>query len=186
MAQIIIAAANPTWPEDFAALKRTIMAVAPAGAVIHHIGSTAVPGLAAKDVIDIQLTVDHLTDFDGPAMEAHGFVERHHLVDHCPPGLALPEADLQKRFFRSMGRPANLHIRERGRFNQGFSLLCRDFLRAHPTAAAAYGLIKQRLALYFPEDEDAYYDIKDPVFDIIVEGANNWARLVRWSQPSCD
>ena len=89
-------------------------------------------------------------------------------------------------FFRSTGRAANLHVRERGRFNQRFPLLCRDFLRAHPTAAGAYALIKQRLVQRFPDDEDAYYDIKDPVFDIIIEGANDWATLVGWLPPPGD
>nr|WP_259664542.1 GrpB family protein [Rhizobium binae] len=47
-----------------------------------------------------------------------------------------------------------MHIREKGRFNQRYSLLCRDFLRAHPIAASAYALIKQRLAQRFPDDVD--------------------------------
>lgn len=178
--------ANPAWPEDFAVLKRAILRAAPAGAVIHHIGSTAVPGLAAKDVIDIQLTVDDLALVDRAAVEEEGFEYRPLRVDHCPPGMSLSDDELYKLFFRSTGRRAHLHVRERGRFNQRFALVCRDFLRAHPTAAGAYELIKQRLALRFPGDEDAYYDIKDPVFDVIFDGANNWASLVGWSQPPGD
>nr|WP_281411920.1 GrpB family protein [Rhizobium sp. WYCCWR 11128] len=79
-----------------------------------------------------------------------------------------------------------MHIRQRGRFNQRYSLLCRDFLRAHPTGANAYALIKQRLAQRFPDDVDFYYDIKDPVFDIIMDGANEWAKLFGWSEPPGD
>lgn len=79
-----------------------------------------------------------------------------------------------------------MHVRQKGRFNQRFALICRDFLRARPVAAAAYGLIKQRLAERFPADPDAYYDIKDPVFDIIVEGANAWAEVIGWSEPPGD
>lgn len=101
-------------------------------------------------------------------------------------GLDLPERELKKRFYRSRGRAANVHVRERGRFNQRFALLCRDFLRAHPVAASAYALIKQRLAVRFPTDSDAYYEIKDPVFDIIIEGANAWARCTGWSEPPGD
>ena len=48
------------WFEDFAALKQAVMRAAPDGAYIHHIGSTAVPGVPAKDIIDLQLTVDRL------------------------------------------------------------------------------------------------------------------------------
>ncbi|CAN7206422.1 GrpB family protein [Rhizobium sp. LjRoot258] len=60
---------RPGWLEDFADLRIVVMRAAPAGAYIHHIGSTAVPGLAAKDVIDIQLTVDDLEKVDSAAFE---------------------------------------------------------------------------------------------------------------------
>ena len=64
--------ANPAWPDDFAVLKRAVLRAAPAGAIIHHIGSTAVAGLPAKDVVDMQLTVDDLALVDRAAMEAQG------------------------------------------------------------------------------------------------------------------
>ncbi|MEZ2127359.1 MULTISPECIES: GrpB family protein [unclassified Sinorhizobium] len=183
---IEILAPRQSWVDDFLRLKQTIMRAAPAGAYLHHIGSTAVPGLAAKDITDIQVTVDDLAQIDGAAFEREGFKCRPGLVDHCPPGLELAESELRKLFFRGSGRPANVHIREKGRFNQRFALLCRYFLRAHPTAASAYALIKQRLAERFPTDADAYYDIKDPVFDIIMDGANEWAKVIGWSEPPGD
>ncbi|MBW9053833.1 GrpB family protein [Rhizobium mesosinicum] len=175
-----------SWGDDFINLKQAILRAAPAGAVIHHIGSTAVPRLPAKDTIDIQVSVDALDLVDEEAFEQVGFKSRSIVTDHCPPGLDLAESELRKLFFKSTGRPANIHVRERGRFNQRYPLLCRDFLRAHPTAAAAYGLIKQRLASFFPDNADAYYDIKDPVFDIIMEGAYDWAKLTGWTEPSGD
>ena len=174
------------WCEDFATLKQAVMRAAPDGAYIHHIGSTAVPDLPAKDTIDLQLTVDSLAWVDDAAFEREGFKRIPGLMDHSPPGLDLPEIELSKRFFRSMGRSANLHVREKGRFNQRYPLLCRDYLRAHPVAAGAYAQIKQRLARRFPTDEEAYYEIKDPVFDIIMEGANDWAENTNWSEPPGD
>ncbi|ANL72159.1 GrpB protein [Rhizobium phaseoli] len=184
--RIAIEEPQPSWAEDFATLKLAIMRAAPAGAYLHHIGSTAIPGLPAKDIIDLQLTVSDLDDVDAEAFERAGFERRPIVIDHCPPGLGLAEGELRKAFYRSKGRPANLHMRERGRLNQRYSLLCRDFLRAHPTAANAYAMIKQRLAQRFPEDVDFYYDIKDPVFDIIMDGANEWAKLICWSEPPGD
>ncbi|MEZ2222351.1 GrpB family protein [Rhizobium sp. RCC_161_2] len=175
-----------SWVDDFAKLKLAILRAAPDGAYIHHIGSTAVPGLVAKNIIDIQVTVDDLAQVDSTAFEREGFTHRPGLIDHCPPELELPENELRKLFYKSTGRPANVHVREKGRFNQRFSLLCRDFLRSHPTAASAYALIKQRLAERFPTDAHAYYDIKDPVFDIIIEGANEWAKVIGWSEPPGD
>jgi GrpB-like predicted nucleotidyltransferase (UPF0157 family) len=175
-----------SWVDDFAALKPAVMRAAPAGAYVHHIGSTAVLGLAAKDVIDLQVTVDDLNKVEDATFEREGFECISGLIDHCPPGLDLPERELRKRFYRNRGRPANVHVREKGRFNQRFALICRDFLRTHPVAASAYALIKQRLAVRFPTDPDAYYEIKDPVSDIIFEGANAWAQASRWSEPPGD
>ena len=184
--RIVIVPPRPNWAADFTALKVAAMRAAPAGAYVHHIGSTAVPGLAAKDVIDLQVTVDDLDQVTDASFEREGFEPTSILTDHCPPGLDLPECELRKRFYRGRGRAANVHVREVGRFNQRFAIVCRDFLRAHPVAASAYALIKQRLAERFPMDPDAYYDIKDPVFDIVVEGATAWARVTEWSEPAGD
>lgn len=184
---IEIVAPQPGWLDDFAKLRPIVLRAAPIGASIHHIGSTAVLGLAAKDIIDIQVAVDDLGQVDAMAFESEGFRRSSAKVDHCPPGMSLSDGDLRKILFRTTkGRPANVHVRERGRFNQRYALLCRDFLRTHPVAAQAYGLIKQRLAEQFPNNEDAYYDIKDPVFDIIVEGANEWAQVIDWQEPPSD
>lgn len=174
---------RPAWPDEYRALAARLRGVAPAGARLHHIGSTSVPLLAAKDVIDLQMTVGALEAVDGAALARIGFVERPGLSDHAPPGGPLPPAELAKRFFRGGPRAANLHIRVEGRFNQRYALLCRDYLRAQPTAAAAYALIKRRLAERFPADEDAYYDIKDPVFDLLMAGAELWAQGTGWCLP---
>ena len=188
MSRIEIVPPNATWPDDFQALKARLVGAVPKGSVIHHIGSTAVPGLAAKDVIDIQVSVDSLDQVDPAAVVALGFKHREiaGTGDHCPPGMDLPDPELTKLFFKCTGRAANVHIREKGRFNQRYALLCRDFLRSHPVAAQAYGLVKHQLARHVGDDEDAYYDIKDPVFDIIVDGANEWALRVGWTQPPGD
>jgi len=65
-------------------------------------------------------------------------------------------------------------------------LLCRDYLRTHKMAAAAYGEIKQQLAKHFPNDPDAYYAIKDPTFDILMAGATEWATATNWREPVSD
>lgn len=182
--RIVIIPHQDSWKADFIALRDALLQVAPAGSYVHHIGSTAVPGLSAKDIIDVQISVDDLAKVDDVKFERAGFQRTDIRNDHCPPGLHLAAPQLSKRFFKGTRRAANIHVRQKGMFNQRFALLCRDFLRARPIAAAAYGLIKQRLADRFPTDVDAYYDIKDPVFDIIVEGANVWAEATRWVEPS--
>jgi GrpB-like predicted nucleotidyltransferase (UPF0157 family) len=180
---------KPSWEEEFLEIGGKIRnALGSLALAIHHIGSTSVPNLAAKDVIDIQVTVAELDEqFLKTTLEQAGFVWRSGLIrDHCPPGMTLPEIELEKHFCaRELGgkRLANIHIRIEGRFNQRYALLCRDYLRSHPMAMNAYSEIKRQLARYFPENIEAYYDIKDPVFDVIMSGANDWASVTNW-QPS--
>lgn len=177
---------DPDWPASFCSLAQALRPAMPVGAVLHHIGSTAVPGLPAKNIIDMQMTVASLAEVDPVAMASAGFIERAFISDHPPPGMALAQAGLAKRFFQSQGRPANLHIRVAGRFNQRYALLFRDYLRTHPLATGAYASIKQRLVTWFSEDDDAYYEIKDPVCDIIIAAALDWATMTGWTVPVGD
>lgn len=183
---IQIVSPREEWPTEFAILRQAIMRAAPAGAYIHHIGSTAVPGLPAKDIIDIQLTVSELSQVDDDAFIREGFNRIPGKVDHSPPGINMAQEELSKLFFQNTGRKANLHIREKGRFNQEYPLLCRDYLRAHPLTASAYARIKQSLARLHPDSAEAYYEIKDPIFDIIMDAAREWARSTGWSEPPHD
>lgn len=184
---IKILPANPNWPAQFSIIKALLERALPEGGLIHHIGSTAVPNLVAKNVIDIQISLASLKDLETEAMVAAGCSLGRPICDHCPPSMSLPQDELAKQFFRC-NEPfvANIHVREKCRFNQRYPLLCRDYLRAHPLAAKAYGAIKQQLALHFPTDEDAYYDIKDPVFDLLMVGAEDWALSTAWLQPPSD
>lgn len=95
-------------------------------------------------------------------------------------------AELAKSFYHKNEPRVNLHIREQGRLNQRYPLLCRDYLRSHPLAAKAYEEIKKQLAHHFPNNAEAYYDIKDPVFDIIMAGAEDWATSTSWELPGPD
>jgi GrpB-like predicted nucleotidyltransferase (UPF0157 family) len=88
---ITIVSWRESWAAEFETCKTAVLRAAPPGAYLHHIGSTAVPGLAAKDVIDLQVTVTDLDAVDGAAFAREGFVPRQGIsTDHCPPGLTLP------------------------------------------------------------------------------------------------
>jgi GrpB-like predicted nucleotidyltransferase (UPF0157 family) len=109
--------------------------------------------------------------------------------DHLPPGQLLDPSDLEKRYFhRSVdGAPrVHLHVRAQGRYNTRYALLCRDYLRVSPSAREAYAVIKRQLARYFPDNIEAYYDIKDPVFDVLMAGAFVWAEVTGWNVPAFD
>lgn len=178
---------DPDWPRHFQAVKARLAGALPPQAILHHIGSTAVPGLAAKDIIDIQITLPDLAATPHSALAALGLTRRAPTSDHCPPGLTLPPQALAKFLYRANDPwRANIHIRAAGAFNQRYPLLCRDWLRAHPLGRAAYQTIKQELALRFPDDEESYYAIKDPAFDLLMAGAEDWAQLTHWQPPPGD
>lgn len=178
---------RPDWPDEYERLAGVIRANAGTAIIaLHHIGSTAVPGLAAKDVIDIQITVADLASHVEAGIEAAGFQLGRHISDHCAPGRQLSAEQLAKRLYNFAARPANIHVRQAGRFNQRYPLLCRDYLRTHEAAANAYAEIKRELAARFPDDTRSYYAIKDPTFDLLMVGAEEWAAATGWSQPPSD
>ena len=78
----------------------------------------------------------------------------------------------------------NLHIRVDGRASQRYALLFRDYLRAHPATAKAYGQFK-RLAAELPlADAGEYADLKDPVCDLVYLPAEEWAARTSWAPAS--
>jgi GrpB-like predicted nucleotidyltransferase (UPF0157 family) len=77
-------------------------------------------------------------------------------------------------------RAANIHVRVICRPNQRYALLFRDYLRAHPQAAAAYAELKRRLAALGIE-RSVYAEVKDPACDINMVPANAWASAVSWT-----
>jgi GrpB-like predicted nucleotidyltransferase (UPF0157 family) len=175
------------WPAEFQAFGAAIrQAVGERATAIHHIGSTSVPGLAAKDNLDLQITVAALEPSLEEVLAPLGFVARPFHHDHCPPGMAIAPDQLEKRYYKHLEPAVNLHVRVEGRFNQRYPLLFRDYLRAVPMAANAYGEIKHQLARYFPENVDAYYDIKDPVCDALMAGALEWADRHGWEPGPSD
>jgi GrpB-like predicted nucleotidyltransferase (UPF0157 family) len=182
---------QPRWPEEFRVIgSRLREALGDAALRIDHIGSTSVAGLAAKDVIDVQVTVADL-EHPGvrPALEGMGLTWRENVTgDHLPPGISLPAGELEKRYAqaRAPQRGAHVHVRVEGRFNQRYALLCRDYLRAHPGTRDAYAEVKRQLARYFPNDVEAYYDIKDPAFDLFMSGAWEWAEFTNWQVGASD
>ncbi|MDQ2808045.1 MAG: GrpB family protein [Chloroflexota bacterium] len=188
---IVIQPSDPHWPGEFQRIALPLRAALGDRALrLDHIGSTAVPGLAAKDVIDVQVTVAAL---DSAAISAAlaplAYTPLPGITgDHLPPGRAAVPAEWAKLLFREpVGeRRVNLHIRQAGRANQRYALLFRDYLRADPGAAAAYGQIKTALAQLHPNDVEAYYDVKDPVCDLIIAAAELWATATGYTPGPSD
>jgi len=179
------------WPADFAAISAALRgALGDQALRIDHIGSTAVPDLAAKDRIDVQIAVAGFERFDElrARIEALGYLARPDFTaDHQPPGWRGPEREWEKRFFATPPerRAANIHVRVLGRANQRYALLFRDYLCAHPASAAAYAELKRRLADSL-RDLALYADVKDPACDLIVLAAEDWAAVTGWQPEVSD
>jgi len=181
---------RPAWPEEFAKLGRLLRAsLGDLALRIDHIGSTSVPGLPAKDVIDIQVTARALTRPLDDAVARAGYERLVEITrDHVPPKGPADAEQWSKWFYNQRGTEprVNLHVRVAERANQRYAVLFRDYLRAHSAAAAAYGRVKIELAGYHADDVDAYYAIKDPVCDIVMAAAEAWAATVGWTPGPSD
>ena len=155
---------------------------------IDHIGSTSVPGLGAKDIIDIQITVadlSHCTDFEN-RMIANDFIENGNVhYDNFFGDDLSPGTELRKKYFRepANSRRCHIHVREAGSFNQRYAILFRDYLRSKHSARNTYQILKQRLSQLFPDSIEGYLFIKDPLMDIIYTAAEEWAIRTKW-EPS--
>ena len=155
---------------------------------IDHIGSTAIPLLCGKNVIDVQVTVHALLPEIADRLLAAGYTAHRQIThDHVPSGYEGPDADWAKLFFTQPAgcRRVNVHVRQAGRPNQRYALLFRDFLRANRSTAVAYGELKRRLAASLADDK-TYPAVKDPAVDLIYLAAEPWALQTDWQGPSLD
>ncbi|WP_086819175.1 dephospho-CoA kinase [Allokutzneria sp. NRRL B-24872] len=171
---------DPEWPAQAARLIARLQA-ATGGAPVEHIGSTSVPGLAAKNVVDLQLGVGSLEEADKLAhtLAEAGFPRYPDaLTDTVLPSHPDPEV-WRKRVHCSAdpGRPVNLHVRVREWPAWRYALVFRDWLRAHPHEVTAYATLKRELAPAFAADGGAtrYADAKDPWMHAALARAVDWA-----------
>ena len=174
MDNIVIVAYDPLWPEQFSAEAARIRAALGDDLVvtIEHFGSTAIPGLSAKPIIDLLVAVRSLPDMRQrgiPALEALGYAY-------------WSENPAPDRMFFVKGLPPNgprshhIHVVEPGvsqdprlgEFLFADRLLFRDVLRADPEEAQRYGSLKRQLAAEFPHDREAYTNGKtDYVYGVM-------------------
>lgn len=177
--KVIIVPSDPQWPGMFAGLGGKLRCALGGVALrIDHIGSTSIPGLAAKPIIDVQISVasfEPLDDFRVP-LEGLGFVYRSQ------------NPELTKRYFREAPgeRRTHIHVRRIGSFSQQFPLLFRDYMRLHPADVEEYGDLKYRLAEEYGADRAGYVDAKAPFIWEIMKKADKWAQATGWEAAPSD
>ena len=148
---------DPSWKDQFDAEAKSIRsALGEAFVRIHHIGSTSIPNIYAKPVIDILLEVSDVKDLDNrtAALIALGYEAK---GEFGIPG---------RRYFRKNSgegvRTHQIHAFESDGEGLVRHLAFRDYMIAHPELARAYSDLKRRLASVYPDDIEAYMDGKDP------------------------
>jgi dephospho-CoA kinase len=185
--KLVLHEPDPTWPDQAARLLARLSHVL--GDVLvtaDHVGSTAVPGLIAKDVIDLQLGVRALDDIDDPAvlerLRAAGFPLAEGVRSDVDRAL---QGEWPKRMLGSAdpARVAHIHVREVGSDGWRWALVFRDWMRADAAARAEYALEKQRLAATI-DTVSEYADAKEPWFDAVNDRARAWAEATGWQPPN--
>lgn len=152
--EITLAPYDPLWPEEFARVRDELVAALPDWIIsVDHVGSTSVPGLDAKPIIDINVAVPDLQDSLSlvPTLEALGFVYR--VDDELPDRHYFPRTTGGlRRHHLSLAEPDSWHRRN--------SLTFRDALRRDPDLSRRYGALKRRLAESVGRDRLAYLNGK--------------------------
>lgn len=154
--EVVIADYDPAWPLLFEQEKALILgAIGSAVTAIEHIGSTSVPGLPAKPIVDIMVGVRALAD--APAcvepLARLGYVYRPEFEAVLP----------DRRYFRKCARDVHTHHLHMAEVDGAFwrrHLAFRDYLRSHPETAQEYGRLKRGLAARLGDNVDAYTDAK--------------------------
>ena len=162
-ATVIVAAYDERWPVVFAQwAARVRAALGERARSVEHIGSTSVPGLAAKPIVDMLLTVDDVADEPAyvPALETIGLVLRVREPKH--------------RMLRTPGKDVHLHVYEPDRHEVRDYLDLRDWLRVDPSDRERYAATKRQLAERQWSDMNHYADAKTAVVLEILARARAW------------
>ena len=161
---IVIEAYDPAWAARFEQAKASLVeALGPKALGIEHFGSTSVPGLAAKGIIDVLVEVEDADDEAayGPALEEHGFAIRVRRRGH--------------RMYRTPDQDVHVHVFTKGSEKARIRLLFRDWLRHDPADRRLYEDTKRALARQEWEATNDYSDAKGAVVEEILTRAERWA-----------
>lgn len=169
-----VVAPVPSWPQQFAEVRDTVVAALEDRALsVRHVGSTSVPGLWAKPIIDVDLIVADSGDETAylPDLETAGFVLR----------VREPEWE-EHRCLRGTDPPSNLHVWSPGSQEPARHAAFRDWLIDHPDDREAYAALKRDLAAQGFTDAMQYnnakagliYDIYDRIFVADPDHSHSW------------
>ena len=164
--EVVIAEYCAEWVARFDIERAKIAAALPHAVAIEHVGSTSVPGLGAKPIVDIQVEVDGLNETrDIPPLESAGYVLRVREPNHLM--VRTPELDVHVHLWAE-SEDLDRH------------LLFRDWLRENADDRAKYEAVKRELATHTWRDMNQYADAKSDVIIDITSRAESWAAATGW------
>jgi GrpB-like predicted nucleotidyltransferase (UPF0157 family) len=157
---------NAEWPHQFGELRERIWpSVRDIALAVEHVGSTSVPGLAAKPVIDLDVVIPSRNEISSIVTRLDALGYRH-----------LGNLGIEDRevFSTPENRPAhNLYVCPRDSVALRNHITFRDYLRVHPSDAMAYSMLKKQLAASFAHDIDSYVHGKtDFILACLVQTGN--------------
>jgi len=171
MKTIVVTDYDPQWPVYFEQIRAYLWpAIQDLATAVEHVGSTSVPGLAAKPIIDLDIIIPSadLLPQIVQRLEPLGYEHQGDL------GIAGRDAFRQKTELP----PHHLYVCPAGSVGLQNHLTVRDYLRANPAARDAYGELKKQLAVAFPTDIDRYVDGKtDLILTMLQHGSLSTAQL---------
>ena len=178
MSKIDVVPHDPAWQEAFKVEAERIKAAMGENLVaIHHVGSTSIPGIYAKPVIDMLVEVKDVVELDrgSPAMRSLGYEVKGEF------GIA------GRRYFRKDNaegiRTHQIHAFETGSEQIARHLAFRDYMIAHPEEAQAYGELKRRLVAKYADSPENYMDGKDEFIKEIDRRATTWRTMGPAARP---
>jgi GrpB-like predicted nucleotidyltransferase (UPF0157 family) len=168
---IVVCDYDPTWVALFERERTQLSnALGSRMTAIEHVGSTSVPGLAAKPIIDLLVGVKSLPEARSCCLEPLGALGYAYMPEYES---WLPE----ELFFRKgIGGPWTHHVHMMEPSNPRWEecVVFRDYLCSHPEIAAAYGHLKKALALVFNEDIAAFRNAKSPFVQAVIAQVRAW------------
>jgi GrpB-like predicted nucleotidyltransferase (UPF0157 family) len=169
---------RPEWAGEGREITAALARMLPEALAVDHIGSTSVPGLPAKDCLDLMVRVPSLAGIDLGPLAGAGYRERPEEWNRVE---VLGSSTYPKRVFAPPvgGRSMNVHVREVGAATTRHSLLFRDFLRGNDDHRDTWGRLKARLA---EEHLDiyAYGQVKAAAQPLLMALAEQWAARTGW------
>ena len=173
MSTYTIESYNPEWVKKFEGIKAMLEGVFGSQALaIEHVGSTSVPGMKAKPIIDVLVVVKDISllDTEKSVMKSKGYLVEENYV--------APNSLLFRRIDEAGNKLEHIHVCESGAPMEKQFLAMREYLRMFPEEAQSYALLKDELVKKYPNDYESYRADKDPFLKSLEARAYKWFELI--------